>query len=95
MKTFLNAMEASCPGAAPARPAEMPHSLVLLFAAASGLSVANVYYAQPLLDALAFDMGISHAAVGGVVTATQIGCALALVFWWATRRYMSVIASPS
>lgn len=80
MKTFLNAMEASCPGTAPARPAEMPHSLVLLFAAASGLSVANVYYAQPLLDALAFDMGISHAAVGGVVTATQIGCALALLF---------------
>ena len=57
----------------------MPRSLVLLFAAASGLSVANVYYAQPLLEALAADFGISHAAVGGVVTATQAGCALALV----------------
>ncbi|AFT69561.1 Permease of the major facilitator superfamily [Alloalcanivorax dieselolei B5] len=50
-----------------------------MFAAASGLSVANVYYAQPLLDALALDFGISHAAVGGVVTATQVGCALALL----------------
>ncbi|ARP81517.1 MFS transporter [Bordetella genomosp. 8] len=59
--------------------ADMPRGLVLLFAAASGLSVANVYYAQPLLDALARDFGISHAAVGGVVTATQIGCALALL----------------
>ncbi|HEY0332336.1 MAG TPA: MFS transporter [Stenotrophomonas sp.] len=58
----------------------MPRGLVLLFAAASGLSVANVYYAQPLLDALARDFGISHAAVGGVVTATQVGCALALLF---------------
>lgn len=57
----------------------MPRSLVLLFAAASGLSVANVYYAQPLLDALAADFGISEAAVGGVVSATQAGSALALL----------------
>ncbi|WP_046122579.1 MFS transporter, partial [Acinetobacter baumannii] len=34
----------------------------------------------PLLDILASDFNISHAAIGGVVTATQIGCALALVF---------------
>lgn len=57
----------------------MPRALVLLFAAASGLSVANVYYAQPLLDALAADFGISEAAVGGVVSATQVGSALALL----------------
>ncbi|MGX9721375.1 MFS transporter [Stenotrophomonas acidaminiphila] len=57
----------------------MPRRLVWLFAIASGLSVANVYYAQPLLDALARDFGIGHAAVGGVITATQIGCALALL----------------
>lgn len=57
----------------------MPRGLVWLFAAASGSSVANVYYAQPLLDALAREFGIGHAAVGGVVTATQIGCALALL----------------
>src|SRR3546814_13266262 len=57
----------------------MPRGLVWLFASASGLSVANVYYAQPLLDALARDFGISYAAVGGVVTATQAGCALALL----------------
>ncbi|WP_226816380.1 MFS transporter [Advenella sp. FME57] len=57
----------------------MPRALVVLFAGASGLSVANVYYAQPLLDALAADFSISHAAVGGVITFTQIGCALALL----------------
>jgi len=63
--------------AAPA--ANMPRALLWLFAVASGLSVANVYYAQPLLDTLARDFGISLAAVGAVVTATQVGCALALL----------------
>ncbi|ANN77488.1 hypothetical protein BAU07_10580 [Bordetella flabilis] len=58
---------------------DMPRALVLLFAIASGLSVANVYYAQPLLDAVAQDFGLSQAWVGGVVTATQAGCAVALV----------------
>lgn len=57
----------------------MPRSLIVLFAIASGLSVANVYYAQLLLDALAVDFSISQATVGGVVTATQVGCALALL----------------
>lgn len=59
--------------------ATMPRALVALFACASGLSVANVYYAQPLLDALAADFGIRPAAIGAVVAATQAGCALALV----------------
>ncbi|UTD55755.1 MFS transporter [Halomonas sp. MS1] len=68
-----------CDDSAPAIRTDMPRGLVLLFAAASGLSVANVYYAQPLLDALAQDFAISYAAVGGVVTATQVGCALALL----------------
>lgn len=58
----------------------MPRGVILLFAIASGASVANVYYAQPLLDILAKDFNVSHAVIGGVVTATQIGCALALVF---------------
>lgn len=53
--------------------------MVWLFAIASGLSVANVYYAQPLLDALARDFAIGDAAIGGVIAATQIGCAMALL----------------
>ncbi|EHP40213.1 major facilitator transporter [Cupriavidus basilensis OR16] len=62
-------------GAAPA----MPSSLVWLFALACGLSVANVYYAQPLLDAIAREFGLGYGSVGIVVTATQAGCALALL----------------
>ncbi|WP_338638130.1 MFS transporter (plasmid) [Erwinia persicina] len=50
-----------------------------LFACSCGLSVANVYYAQPLLDALAIAFSISPAAVGGVIFATQVGCGLALL----------------
>lgn len=60
-------------------PSTMSRGALLMFACASGLSVANVYYAQPLLDALAADFSISHARIGGVVTATQAGCALALL----------------
>lgn len=60
-------------------PTPLPRSTVLLFAIACGLSVANVYYAQPLLDALARDFGFSAASVGMVVTMTQAGCALALL----------------
>jgi predicted MFS family arabinose efflux permease len=77
----MKASRASLPSQASAQPLPegMPRSLVWLFALASGLSVANVYYAQPLLDALARDFGISHAAIGSVVTATQVGCALALL----------------
>ncbi|AOZ09078.1 hypothetical protein BKK80_24910 [Cupriavidus malaysiensis] len=62
-----------------ARPVPMPASLVRLLAVACALSVANVYYAQPLLDAVARDFGIPPATVGGIITATQAGCALALV----------------
>lgn len=57
----------------------MSRGTIMLFACAAGMSVANVYYAQPLLDALALDFSISHAAIGGVVTVTQLGCALALL----------------
>ncbi|RWX81415.1 MFS transporter [Neorhizobium lilium] len=52
----------------------------LIFAVAAGLSVANVYYAQPLLDSIARDFGISPSAIGLVVTLTQVGYALGLIF---------------
>jgi predicted MFS family arabinose efflux permease len=53
--------------------------LVALFAMACGLAVANVYYAQPVLDAIAASFGIAPAAVGIVVTVTQIGYGVGLI----------------
>jgi predicted MFS family arabinose efflux permease len=58
----------------------LPFRLVLLFAAACGLSVANVYFAQPLLETMAHAFAIEPGSIGIVVTATQIGYALGLIF---------------
>jgi predicted MFS family arabinose efflux permease len=57
----------------------LPRSLVVLFAVACGLAVANVYYAQPVLDAIADSFAISDAAAGIVVTVTHVGYGLGLV----------------
>ncbi|GKS89696.1 MFS transporter [Acidovorax sp. SUPP2539] len=74
----MTAANPSALHAAPGHP--LPPGLVRLLAVCCGVSVANVYYAQPLLDAIALDFGIPAMAVGGVITATQVGCAIALLF---------------
>ncbi|HEX8601046.1 MAG TPA: MFS transporter, partial [Pseudoduganella sp.] len=51
-----------------------------LLAISAALCVANVYYAQPLLDLIAADLALDRAAAGAIVTATQAGSALALLF---------------
>jgi predicted MFS family arabinose efflux permease len=57
----------------------MDRRLVLLLAVASGATVANLYYAQPLLDVIARDLGVGSTAAGLLVTASQIGYAAGLV----------------
>jgi predicted MFS family arabinose efflux permease len=52
---------------------------VLLLAVACGASVANLYYAQPLLDTIARELGVSAGAAGLLVTASQIGYAAGLI----------------
>jgi predicted MFS family arabinose efflux permease len=52
---------------------------VALFAVAGGLAVANIYYAQPLLDEIAGEFGMSQAIAGVVATVTQVGYALGLL----------------
>jgi predicted MFS family arabinose efflux permease len=54
-------------------------AVVALFAAACGLSVACITFAEPLLDSIADEFGISHAAVGTVTTVTQLGYGLGLL----------------
>jgi predicted MFS family arabinose efflux permease len=46
---------------------------------AGGATVANIYYAQPLLDSIGHDLHVSAGAAGLLVTATQIGYAAGLV----------------
>jgi predicted MFS family arabinose efflux permease len=57
----------------------MDRRLVVLFAVACGASVANLYYAQPLLERIGADLNVSPGAAGLLVTASQIGYALGLV----------------
>ncbi|GGA95532.1 MFS transporter [Brucella endophytica] len=64
---------------ASARPA-LSSATLLLFAVASGLAVANVYFAHPLLDVMADDLGLSRATAGLIVAASQVGYALGLIF---------------
>jgi predicted MFS family arabinose efflux permease len=52
--------------------------LTLLMAVACGVMVANLYYAQTLIDSMAPDIGLSPRLAGGIVTLTQIGYALGL-----------------
>jgi predicted MFS family arabinose efflux permease len=57
----------------------MDRRLVLLLAVACGAAVANLYYAQPLLDTIAGDLGVSAGAAGLLVTASQIAVGLVLL----------------
>lgn len=61
------------------QPQPLKSSVVLLFAVACGLAVGNVYYAQPLLDAMADAFAMSPATIGIVITLTQIGYGIGLV----------------
>ncbi|CAM5445893.1 MULTISPECIES: MFS transporter [Streptomyces] len=58
----------------------VPGWLVALLAVASGMTVANLYYAQPLLSSLSGVFGISEATAGTLITLTQIGYVLGMIF---------------
>lgn len=59
--------------------APLPRPLLVLLAVAAGASVANVYYAQPLLERLAQAFALDPALAGAVLAATQAGSVLALL----------------
>ncbi len=54
--------------------------LVLLLAVMAGISVANLYYCQPLLNLIREDIGLSEFQVNLMPVSTQIGYALGLLF---------------
>ncbi|WP_073784093.1 MFS transporter [Streptomyces uncialis] len=59
-------------------PAPTPRGVIPLLAVAGGASVANVYFAQPLLVTIGRDLGMAPALVGAVVTLTHVGYGLGL-----------------
>jgi predicted MFS family arabinose efflux permease len=52
--------------------------ITIVLAVACGLTVANLYYAQPLLGPIADTFGVSEGTSALVVTVTQLGYALGL-----------------
>ncbi len=70
----------SVAGARTPAPPRLGRGIVTLLSVATGVSVANNYYAQPLLDAMRGSLHLSHGLAGLVVTLAQIGYAIGLVF---------------
>ncbi|SFE89211.1 Predicted arabinose efflux permease, MFS family [Paenibacillus catalpae] len=58
----------------------IPAWLMLLLAAACGIIVANLYYAQPLVGLISSSIGMSAGSAGLIVTLTQIGYVVGLLF---------------
>jgi len=58
----------------------LKRSLVLLMAIASGITVANIYYAQPLLEELSRFFHVSQARMGVAAMLIQAGYGLGLLF---------------
>ncbi|MDE1948753.1 MAG: MFS transporter, partial [Burkholderiales bacterium] len=61
-------------------PSPLSPGLVFLLAVACGLIVANVYFAQPLIGLIAPDLGLAKTAASLIVTSTQLGFCVGLVF---------------
>lgn len=61
------------------RVTSMSRNVSLLFAVACGMSVANIYFAQPLLDQLSSEFNIDYSIIGIVITITQIFYGLGLL----------------
>ncbi len=59
---------------------ELTPGMVWLFAVATGLIVANLYYAQTLIGPISRDTGLDPGAAGLIVTLTQLGYCLGLLF---------------
>lgn len=60
--------------------AGFPNSLLYTLAVIAGVSVANLYYNQPLLDMIRLDLGISTLAANHIALFSQCGYALGLIF---------------
>ncbi|MBW4023462.1 MAG: MFS transporter [Proteobacteria bacterium] len=82
-------------------PAGMSAGMTLLLAVTAGISVANLYLAQPMIGLIGPSVGLGPSAYGLVVTVTQIGYAAGLLLlvplgdFVENRRLMVVTLSLS
>ena len=60
--------------------AVLSRKLVIIMAVASGVSVANIYYNQPILKDIAVSFGVEESRAGIVSMLTQVGYGLGLFF---------------
>ena len=58
----------------------IPRYILLMMAALAGITVANIYYNQALLDLICKGVGISQVEANLVTVITQVGYALGLLF---------------
>ena len=59
---------------------DVSSGLIILLATACGIIVANLYYAQPLIGLISNEIGLSNSSAGLIVTLTQIGYVVGLLF---------------
>ncbi|WP_010216618.1 MFS transporter [Sphingomonas sp. PAMC 26621] len=59
---------------------DLSPAVTLLMAVACGAMVANLYYAQTLIETIGPDIGLSPGLAGAIVTLTQLGYGLGLAF---------------
>jgi predicted MFS family arabinose efflux permease len=58
----------------------VPRKLIALLAFSCGATVANLYYAQPLLSAIGRHFGVSDGTAGLLVTVSQVFYCLGIIF---------------
>jgi predicted MFS family arabinose efflux permease len=75
----MSSVQSTHAGAAPLPAGGVPAPLLLLLATGAGLSVASLYYSQPMLGVLGADIGADGRMVGLVPTLTQLGYALGIL----------------
>lgn len=62
-------------------PPGLSRRIVYLMAVGSGLTVANIYYSQPLLQQMAENLGVTESHMGYIPALTQAGYALGLLLF--------------
>ena len=58
----------------------IPRSILFVMAVTSGLTVANLYYNQPLLETMRHSLGTTELQANLITFVTQLGYALGLIF---------------